>query len=258
MRRFQIPARIPEYLFGYHKQREKEEEEEEEEEEEKKEDRPAGNVLADSPFSIAPPCATLTTSSGSSSTTTTTIATVAAIATLCSLHATPKHPGPRDIKMDQGTVQSCAVVALIRQVVELLRECYLNMLIPTWPVGAHPKPPQSSDTQLTGQRPAVADSNSDDTDDKRAASTFAIALREKKIATEIATEPSKSHHAAPLSGTTALNESNIHVSSRYEMYTGKTCNSPAKERSYPNLLCAAKSSSNVDPYLLGTSKIEER
>lgn len=40
--------------------------------------------------------------------------------------------------MDQGTVQSCAVVALIRQVVELLRECYLNMLIPTWPVGAHP------------------------------------------------------------------------------------------------------------------------
>jgi len=44
-------------------------------------------------------------------------------------------PQPRrDIKMDQGTVQSCAVVALIRQLVELLRECYLNMLIPTWPV----------------------------------------------------------------------------------------------------------------------------
>lgn len=40
--------------------------------------------------------------------------------------------------MDQGIVQSCATVALIRQVVELLRECYLNMLIPTWPLEAHP------------------------------------------------------------------------------------------------------------------------
>lgn len=40
--------------------------------------------------------------------------------------------------MDQGTVQSCAAVALIRQLVELLRECYLNMLIPTWPLEAHP------------------------------------------------------------------------------------------------------------------------
>lgn len=40
--------------------------------------------------------------------------------------------------MDQGTVQSCAVAALIRQFVELLRECYLNMLIPTWPLEAHP------------------------------------------------------------------------------------------------------------------------
>lgn len=48
-------------------------------------------------------------------------------------------PFPRDIKMDQGTVQSCAVLALIRQVVELLRECYLNMLIPTWPVGSAPE-----------------------------------------------------------------------------------------------------------------------
>lgn len=47
-------------------------------------------------------------------------------------------PFPGDIKMDQGMVQSCAVVALIRQVAELLRECYLNMLIPTWPVEAHP------------------------------------------------------------------------------------------------------------------------
>lgn len=44
---------------------------------------------------------------------------------------------PRNIKMDQGMVQSCAVVALIRQLVELLRECYLNMLIPTWPLEAH-------------------------------------------------------------------------------------------------------------------------
>lgn len=47
-------------------------------------------------------------------------------------------PVLRDIKMDQGMVQSCAVVALIRQLVELLRECYLNMLIPTWPVEAYP------------------------------------------------------------------------------------------------------------------------
>lgn len=38
----------------------------------------------------------------------------------------------------------------------------------------------------------------------------------------------------------------MRVFNRFEMYTGRTCNrNPAKERSYPNLLCGAKSTDDV-------------